>query len=270
MSFQAIKQEVIKLDRTKQAGGLTFIAHPMDPAAPSVNEPDISWVDWEVQGYNGIELWNGLSEFKSLLKTKLHAIFYAYNPNRVARGPFKETLRKWDELLANGRPVVAIGGSDAHALQGSLGPLHRTVFPYEFHFRAVNTHLLASEPLSGDETGDQRLILDTLRQGHAFIGYDLPAPTQGFRFTANGDEGTVWMGDDISIKNGITLQIRLPHRTECNLLKDGKVIKTWHKRETCTFLTTEPGVYRVEVYIHYLGRRRGWIFSNPIYIKNTR
>jgi hypothetical protein len=34
----------------------------------------------------------------------------------------------------------------------------------------------------------------------------------------------------------------------------------------CIFNTTEPGIYRVEATIHYLGRMRGWIYSNPIYI----
>jgi hypothetical protein len=50
------------------------------------------------------------------------------------------------------------------------------------------------------------------------------------------------------------------------LVKDGKVIKTWQNRETAAHITTEPGIYRIEAYIHYLGRLRGWIFSNPIYV----
>ena len=49
--------------------------------------------------------------------------------------------------------------------------------------------------------------------------------------------------------------------------KDGKPVKTWRMRENCTYITSEPGVYRVEAYIHFRGRRRGWIFSNPIYIR---
>jgi hypothetical protein len=51
------------------------------------------------------------------------------------------------------------------------------------------------------------------------------------------------------------------------LLKDGKVIQKWKKHEVCSFVTTQPGVYRVEVYRSFLGRRRGWIFSNPIYVR---
>ena len=221
-----------------------------------------------MQGYTGIELWNSMSEFKGLLKSKLHAVYYALNPHRVARGPFPEALKKWDELLVQGRRIVAIGGSDAHAFPARLGPLSRILFPYAFHFQAINTHLFVPTPLSGDLTEDRRLILEALATGRGFIGYDLPAPTRGFRFTARGTETTAWMGSEISAKGGVTIQIRLPRPAETILIKDGKVIKTWRKRETCAHITAEPGVYRVEVYTEYLGERRGWIFSNPIYVKN--
>jgi len=256
------------VDGVLKSGGLAFIAHPVDPAAPAFGEPDISWEKWEVKNFTGIELWNAMSEFKSLLKDHLRAAFYAFNPKLVARGPFPGALQKWDELLANGKRVVAVGGSDAHAFHVSLGPLRRTLFPYELHFRSVNTHIISDQSLVGEFDHDRRLILDALGDGHAFVGYDLPAATRGFRFSAQGKDGVAWMGDEIGVKEGVTFQIHLPQRAECLLLKDGKVIKTWHKREICTHITSEAGVYRVEVYIHYQGRRRGWIFSNPIYIKN--
>jgi hypothetical protein len=251
----------------QEVGGLSFIAHPIEYAAPAVDEPDISWVDWDVDGFTGIELWNAMSEFKSLLRSKLHAIFYAFNPHLVARGPFEKSLRKWDELLSKGRPVVAIGGSDAHALPASMGPLKRTIFPYQFHFQTVNTHIVTPQPLSGDYEHDRGLVMAALRDGRAFVGYDLPHPTRGFRFTAQGKSGINWMGSEIPAKEGATLQIRLPRRTECHLIRDGKKIKEWKQRETCTHITSQPGVYRVEVYLHYRGRRRGWIFSNPIYLR---
>jgi hypothetical protein len=228
---------------------------------------DISWEAWGVKGYTGIELWNAFSEFKSLIKSKLHAVYYAYTPQRIARGPHPDAIRKWDELLIAGQRVVAIGGSDAHALPARMGPLRRTLFPYEFHFRCVNTHLLLPKELSGDLVEDKRMILEALRTGHAFIGYDLPAPTRGFRFTAQGKDTGAWMGDEILSENGVTLQIRLPRRAECILIKDGEALKTWLDRETCLHITSESGVYRVEVYLHYLGQRRGWIFSNPIYVR---
>lgn len=255
------------LNVVNQAGALAFIAHPFDPAAPAVGEPDISWVDWDVHGFHGIELWNGFSEFKSLLRSKLHAVYYAYSPRRIARGPLPETLRKWDELLAMGRKVVAIGGSDAHALPIRLGPLCKTIFPYEFHFRCINTHVYVPRPLSGDAFEDGQMILEAIRQGHCFVGYDLPASTRGFRIMAHGMGQTAGMGDEIQARGGVTFQIRLPRRAECRLLKDGKHLKTWTKQDLCTYIATEPGVYRVEVYIEYLGMKRGWIFSNPVYLR---
>jgi len=256
------------LEQIRRIGGVAFIAHPVDPAAPAVNEDDISWINWGIKGYTGIELWNGMSEFKSLLKTKMHAIYYAFNPSKIAHNPFPLTIQKWDELLAAGEHVVAIGGSDAHAFPGSMGPLHRTLFPYEFHFRCINTHLLVNNPLSGILEEDRKMIIEALSSGHAFVGYDLPALTTGFRYTAQGYNQTAIMGDEISAEKGITLQIRLPQPVECQLVKDGKVVKTWNNRESITYVTGEPGVYRVQCFIHFKGKRRGWIFSNPIYIRS--
>jgi len=258
------------IDAVRQAGGLTFIAHPNDQALPLLGETDITWEAWDAHGFTGLELWNGFSELKSVIRSHAHAVFYAFFPQFVAHGPLPETLRRWDALLARGNPIVAIGGSDAHALQLRAGPLRRTVFPYLYHFRAINTHLLVPEGLSGDFQTDRQRILEALRMGHCFIGYDLPASTRGFRFSAQGRNRTVTMGDALEVNGGVTLQIRLPQPAECRLLHNGQVIKTWKRQTVCAWITQEPGVYRVECYIEYLGKRRGWIFSNPIYLKPGR
>ena len=255
------------INRVRDSGGLAFLAHPDDPEAKAFKETDISWEDWSVQNYTGIELWNALSELKTIVPTKLHGAFYAYFPALVAHQPIPNTLAKWDELLASGQKVVAIGGSDAHALDMHMGPIHRVIFPYDFHFRTVNTHALLSEPLSGEVNEDRNLIYKALAAGHCFIGYDLPAPTRGFRFTAQGRDASASMGDEIPAKGGVTLQAKIPSRAEVLLLKDGQVIQTWKNQTACTHITTEPGVYRIEAYCRYLGKRRGWIYSNPIYVR---
>lgn len=263
------------INEVSSTKGLTFIAHPVDPAQPAFNEPDISWVDWDVDGYTGIELWNGFSEFKSVFKSKLHGLFYGLFPEFTSRGPFANVLAKWDDLLSKGRHVVAVGGSDAHALHANLGFLRRIIpeassgiiFPYEFHFTAINTHLFVPQPLSGDLVTDQRMIMEALSSGRAFVGYDLPLSTRGFLFTAQSRDGSAIMGEEISARGGVTLQARLPSLAEIRLIKDGHLLRTWKRQEACTHITTEPGIYRIEAYRHYLGCRRGWIFSNPIYVK---
>lgn len=256
------------IEAVRKAGGLAFIAHPTDPAAPAVNEDDLSWEDWQVKGLAGIEIWNAMSEFKSLLKTKLHAIYYAYNPTQIARGPFRETMQIWDRQLQAGQRLTAIGGSDAHAMPARLGPLRKTLFPYEFHFRSINTHILIEHPLEGNLDNDRRLVLEALALGRTFVANDMLAPARGFRFIAHGFNRIAAMGEEITAERGITFQIRLPGKAACELIRNGQVVQTWEKQDLCTFITTDPGVYRVEAYLNYKGLRRGWIFSNPIFIQN--
>ncbi len=254
------------IDAAARAGGLSFLAHPIDPALPAFGETDISWEDWNVRGYTGLELWNGFSELKVVVRSKLHGLFYAYFPEFIAHGPVPGTLKIWDDLLAQGQRVVAVGGSDAHARPMSMGPLRRVIFPYEYHFSAVNTHLLTPAPLTGNLEADRKMIYESLAAGHCFIGYDLPAPTRGFRFSAHGPERNAIMGDEIPLERSVTLQIKAPGRAYIRLIKNGEIIKKAYA-EALTHVTTEAGVYRVEVLRRYLGRLRGWIYSNPIYIR---
>ncbi|MBI9047703.1 MAG: hypothetical protein JEZ06_24680, partial [Anaerolineaceae bacterium] len=191
----------------------------------------------------------------------------SFFPQFLPHHPPKETIEKWDQLLLTGKKVVAIGGSDSHALNFSLGFIKRQIFPYEFHFQAVNTHILLKENLSGDVSRDRLSVLHALRNGNAFVGYDLPASTSGFRFSAQGKNQTAWMGEDLELGDGATLQIRLPLKTECKLIWNGKTIKTWNDKEICTQFINKPGIYRVECSINYLGKKRSWIYSNPIYIR---
>lgn len=264
-SFAPDPQNLI--DAVRRAGGLAFIAHPYDPACPSINEVDISWEAWQVQGFTGLELWNSLSELKIRGKSLLHIIFYIFFPKFLNLQPPAQHMARWDELLNSGKKVVAVGGADAHALKVHAGPLKRSVFPYEFHFRGITTHLLTPNQLSTELETDKKMIYTALAAGHCFIGFELPGATRGFNFSAQGREANALMGDEIPAAGGVTLNIKLPQIAECRLLKDGKLIQTWLNRETCSYNTKEPGVYRVEVYRHYLGRLCGWIFSNPIYVR---
>ena len=255
------------INRVNEAGGLSFIAHPTDPAAPAFKETDISWEDWDIRNYTGIELWNGLSELKTVVPTKLHGAFYAFFPHFIGHHPILETIQRWDLLLAEGRRVVAIGGSDAHALHMHMGPIHRVIFPYAFHFRTVNTHVFGPEPLTGDVPTDKKMIYEALAAGHCFVGYDLPASTRGFIFKARGLERSVITGDELPMKGGVTLQAHLPKPAEIRLIKDGRTIRIWKHSQDCAYSASEPGVYRVEAWKSYLGLKRGWVFSNPIYVR---
>jgi len=254
------------VDQANRSDGLTFLAHPIEDELPLFGEKKFPWKNWKVKNYTGIELWNEMSEFKSRSRKLQDALINAFFPKHLAQGPLDETLALWDGLLAKGNKVVAIGGVDAHRMVIKKGPLKIILYPYEFQFKALNTHILTSSRLCGSLSDDKRKIYGALKSGHCFIAYDLPHPTKGFRFTADNRAGEFIMGDTISAKGGVTFQVHLPLRAHCRLLKDGKVIKETFDREVLTHLTLEKGIYRTEVYIHYLGKERGWIFANPIYV----
>jgi hypothetical protein len=147
----------------------------------------------------------------------------------------------------------------------SFGPLRREIFPYEFLFRAVNTHLLLPEPLSGELDKDKRLILRALGQGNAFVGYDMPHPTKGFRFSGKGRVQGI-MGDFIRMDEGATLQVSCPAKSSMRLVRHGEVVAQVENSTSLTYLPVQAGAYRVECHIQYHGRSRGWIYSNPIYL----
>ncbi len=266
LELAASGEDVLSLLSTiKQNGAICFIAHPIDRPAPAFHEPDISWEMWSSTEFTGLELWNGFSELKAHLPSRVHGVFYAFFPSLMARGPLVETLALWDRLLAE-RPTVAVGGSDAHALQMRLGPIRRTVFPYDYHFRAVNTHVLLDRALVGDPHADAAAIYSSLAAGRCFIGYDLPRSTSGFRFVANGAGGETPMGGQITLQGGASLQVWAPDSCEIGLLRNGTALKTVGRGQALTHVLTERGVYRVEAYKRFWGRRRTWIISNPIYV----
>jgi hypothetical protein len=258
------------LDAVRSSGGIAFLAHPADPAAPIFRQPGLPWTEWDASGYTGLELWNFMSEFKSRLSSIPQALYYAYRPTDVGRGPDASVLARWDQLLGSGKRVFAIGGADAHAIPVQLGPLKRTLFPYVFLFGAVNTHVLTEAPLSGEVEDDRLILMQSIRAGRVFIGYDLPASTRGFRFTAGGDGRSAGMGEVIRSRFGITLQAHLPQRADIRLLRNGSVLKTWQDAQAFVYTSPDPGIYRVEASIYYKGRARTWIISNPIFVEPYR
>ncbi len=254
------------IEAAREAGGICYLAHPIEKAAPVFGEDALPWENWDVEGYHGIELWNYMSEFKSHLSSQSAAIRAAFNPDRFISGPFPESLALWDRLLREGKRVRAIGGADAHGTRYSMGPVSRVLFPYDYLFRCINTHIITNGPLSGHMDQDKSKVLFALQEGNAFIGYDLPASTHGFRFSAQGHNTFAMMGGRIRLGHGITIQIATPQIADVRLIKDGEVIEREVEHLYKTFIARYPGVYRVEAYIHYKGKQRAWIFSNPIYV----
>ena len=257
-------QELI--DAVDAEGGFTFLAHPFErEVAEWLPEPNLSWRDWQVEGYAGIELWNYMSEFKAVLKNKAQAILYAHRPELAITAPYPETLQMWDKLLASKR-VSVLGGSDAHATTYHMGPIEREVLPYDYLFRCINTHLLSGQPLTGDVELDKATIYKALKAGCGFVGYEQPAPVAGFTFWASSGDKAAIMGQDLDLEDRVELRATTPAEARLHLLRDGETVART-QGDRLALVSHEPGVYRVEAYRRFAGKERGWIYSNPIYVR---
>jgi len=266
MAPYAFSSSQTLIQAVRARDGFCYLAHPVEKSSPLRRDTEsIPWVDWPVEGITGIELWNYMSEFKGLLWSLLPALIYAFHPDWGIRGPYRKTLKLWDELLNKGQHLAVIGGSDAHGTRYHWGPISRTLFPYKYLFRCVNTHILTTEALMGDAERDKDLIYEALRAGRTWVGYDLPHSTRGFRFHVRSGSAQATVGEELKRLGAVTIHVNLPASGEIHLIHDGKRIQKASGGEM-QYTSVEPGIYRVEVYRRYKGRKIGWIFSSPVYV----
>jgi hypothetical protein len=275
------------INAVNQQQGLAFLAHPFEEVTPLAPQ-HWGWENWEVTDYTGIEIWNYMSVFRGFTTSTARSVLMGYFPHWHLRGPLAITLQKWDEL-AQQRAVVGIGGTDVHAWTYQIGPFRRVFLPYLHCAQALNTHILTERPLLGSATDadhraaavqhDHRLVLDALRRGHCWTGYDLAGMTQGFRFRAwqlakheqPGDNllPHAMMGDTLEQPadgKSTLFRVNTPALADIRLLRNGQIISQRHSHQL-EYRSSEPGVYRVEVWRWRWGRPRGWIFSNTIYVR---
>ena len=256
------------IEDIKEMGGLAFIAHP--------HHPRNRWEDWTVRLHDGMEVFNGdtLWRMGGWYRLGVELLTYPVNPLysllSAVRYPY-QNIRKWDELSQK-RPLVGLGGSDAHGIIPLFGRGRGIKIPsYEAIFKVMKNHILTPFKLTGSLHHDKKIIYDSLQQGHCYISFDGLGDPRGFFYAAYIGEQRVIMGDSLPFTPQTTLFIHHngPSGTEIVLFRNGKPI-TRDKRASFHYLVPREGVYRVEVYLpeEFLptGRRFPWIISNPIYI----
>ena len=252
--------------KAKASGALSFVAYPEE------------FKSWETGEVDGVEVFNVYSNARQI--NPLFAVFdvlwsqRAYPDLLFATFYAKptENLKKWDWELAR-RRLTATVGNDAHAniglsVKDSSGKtlVGLQLDPYETSFRLVRLHVLVArdQPLS-DVT-----LMQAIKQGHCFIGFDLIGDTSGFSFTAENTAGTYLQGDEVKLQPNTRIRIDLPVSARVVVVRNGEVWLDENGVTSKTFAVTEAGVYRVEAYLSQLGKPVGeqpWIISNPIFVR---
>lgn len=202
--------------------------------------------------------------------------FYSYPELSIARYFQRpnENLKKFDEITQQRKSTV-IAGNDAHSNIGFhlIGDdagnklINLKIDRYETIFRLVRQHVL----LENDKPLTQENLLDALKKGHTYIGFDILSETGGFSFTAeNGTESKI-QGDEIALTHeDVKLKVIAPQAARLVFFKNGEKIFESSESNEAEFQVNEAGVYRVEAYLDALGSpfdKTPWIISNPIYVK---
>lgn len=277
-----------------QNGGLLFYAHPEEPR---------DWDRPELTGMEIYNLHVDFNRVRGGLRALLPNLLLNLRryPDQIYHFIFnrpEEFLQRWDDLNRT-RHITGIAGNDSHQNVGVRGfytdsqtlriedtsprtlrewrlnwftrPLARMVFgplvpnrklfhvqldPYERSARFVNTHILARE-LS------EPAILDSLRVGRVFIGFDMIADSSGFRWLARDESGTAVMGETLALSEATRLVALSPLPCRFTVVKDGSIV---HQQEgrALEWTPSRPGKYRVEAELNIRNKWVPWVYANPI------
>ena len=277
MTLQGMHGDVLFINgnETSAENGDRFLKLPREVSIVAYPE---EFKNWETPGLNGVEVYN---VFTNTRRANPIVAFFdvlwshrAY-PDLLFGLYFErpnESLKKWDQALTRTR-LTAVGGNDAHSniglsLHDSSGKTLAGIQldPYETSFRLVRLHVITNDA----KALVSEHVLDAIKAGHCFIGFDLFGDSSGFTFEAKTPSQTVIQGDEIPLQNDTRLVVHTPIASRILLFKDGSVILNESGVTTKEIPVTERGVYRVEVYLPQVEQVIGekpWIISNPIYVR---
>ncbi len=265
-------------------GGFGVVAHPDSP------KPGLRWTDWNVP-FDGIELVNldtgwrrrvaepGLRAKLGLLPA-LAGSFVRPSESIARLVDASEPIRRWT-AATEGRRVVAMAAADAHggltlgsAANGEGGfPLR--LAGYESAFRALSMHVRIDAPLSGDADTDAAAILAAIRGGRLYAALNGLAGPPFFQFTAARDAETASAGDRLAPGGAVTLHVQ-------SNAPAGYLTTVWRgaapvgpprpDQDFTVDVGGDPAFYWVTIDTPPPApgaTGRLWLFSNPIYVRDT-
>lgn len=248
--------------RVKKAGGFGVIAHPAEKRNFSDAYPPYPWTAWDVSGFDGIEIWNHLSEWVEGV-TRSNFFWRMIHPLSSIRYPAWETLERWDRLNQKQR-IVGLGGIDVHGHRIKIfGFIPKEIYPYKVQLRSILTHVFLEQHLkefgkSSFENAEE-MLFQALLAGRCCVVNHRVGDGRGFRFWVEEGGQEHFMGSRLRSKGSCRFYAFSPLEGDIRLLRDGKIVRR-SISDRIQYDTDEPGVYRIEIF----RKRRGWIYANPI------
>lgn len=241
--------------QVKEQGGFGFIAHPEDKK--------IKWQNWDIQGFDGIEIWNHLSDWYYNY-SDFKAIYSLLAKDKTLKGPSKKVLEWWDRLNNQSENIIpAIGGVDVHAFNYNILGYKFQVFPYEYTFNTIANCIYLEKELSQSFEEAKIQIYTALRQGkNTIINRIWDKKSEQFEFFIKNKEKKAYSGGFIELDSESIITVTAPKKARIRIIYNGEVLQETNSPEI-TLNNLKKGKYRAEIYLN----KHPWIFTNPINVQ---
>ena len=221
------------VEDVRRLGGFGVAAHPDHPTR------ELAWGDWNAQ-IDGLEWINTDAEWRDERAVRLARVLFDYlvRPAPAVASIFDRpvaTLERWDTLEKR-RPVIALAATDAHGgARARRRPEKRGMFgigpSYEASFRSLSNRVILDRPLTGDATGDARLLLQAIRAGRVYSVVDAispdvvlrVSPEEGFEVVSMLPEGA----QRFAISQAARRRLELHARTAAGEPRVPWVVSNW-------------------------------------------
>jgi hypothetical protein len=250
----------------KRMGGIGFLAHPAEKRNYIKNLPPYPWTRWDVEGFDGIEVWNQISDCMERLRG-WYSLTRLFSPNKKIGPAPPELMERWDALNRQ-RFVSAIGGVDAHSRGFKWGPFSCVIFPIEVELRGIRMHYFVDGAEWGDSSKMSGALISAIGEGRGFISNFSRGDARGSKILLTDGNGAVrypGRAEPVDQPPSFPMKIRaeLTHKANIALIRNGRSIQSTIAK-SAEWEISESGVYRIEAY-----RGSGpWIYSNPFPVGN--
>ncbi len=244
------------VQRYADSDAICFAAHPFEKRASKKFRKYI-WTDKKNDGFDGIEVWNYLSEWIGKLNPKLNGLIFILFPSLFVKKPFKEAIEYWDTLNNDGKRRSAIGSVDAHSEKIEKFGLKFSFLTHKTMFSSIRTNVLIPE----NNSIEQNNILKALKNGNSYIiNYKRGNPYDFYAGIASINESAIF-GEELPFSKEMYFYFKLPKIARVKLFRNGKKIAS-KLDEKGRFKIKQAGNYRLEIFRYGYA----WIFTNNIYI----
>ncbi|MFC1898428.1 PHP domain-containing protein [Candidatus Cloacimonadota bacterium] len=234
-----------------------FVAHPFEKRI-CTRFRKFEWQRTEVDNFDGIEIWNYLSEWIGKMKPRLNGIFLVLFPSWFISKPYRKTLNWWDELNASGKRRSAIGSVDAHTERMKKLGIKFKFLRHRTLYKAIRTNVL----INCESEVNEKNILAALKNGNSYIvNNKVRNPYNFFAGISSKANGNAIFGEEIKFHEDMKFYFRIPEIGNVALYRNGDKIAS-KRNEKGYFQIEGSGNYRLEI----TRWGRGWIYTNNIYV----